>query len=360
MQTILGTVRLARCYYHCTACHDGFVPWDRQLGLNERSFTPAAQELVALAGTLVSFAKGGERTLHKLSGLRVSESTVQRTTEDAGRRLGEIWSDRQTLGPRCNWNWQRDARGRTCAYVSVDATSIRQQGPNGSKAEGRMAYVAKLYSPAVQEGAKPASGQVRYLAGIQPLEGLGLRIRAQAGQVGWDDVEQQIALSDGGAGLEEFFRVNFPRAVCILDFWHAREHLVELAGVWFGADDVARQAWLDRQSHRLKHEGGIAVLNELRSMELRGRNAEAREYHRATMQYFENHVHRMDYPRYVAEGWQIGSGPVEAACKSVVAERLKCSGMRWGEDGSDAVCHLRALWLSEPGQWTAFWKDHPN
>ena len=313
-----------------------------------------------MAGTLVSFPKGSEETLRKLSGLRVSESTVQRTTEDAGRRLRGLWAERKTLGPRCNWNWQRDAQGRTCGYVSVDATSVPQQGPGASKAEGRMAYVAKFYSPPMQEEAKPVEGQVRYLSGIHPLNAFGSRMRAQAGQIGWDETEQQIALSDGGSGLEEFFQVNFPRAVCILDFWHAKEYLVELATVWFGADDVAKQTWVDTECHRLKHEGGAAVLERLQSMEPPGRSAEAREQLRVTVQYFSNHQHRMDYPRYIAQGWQIGSGPVEAACKNVVTQRLKCSGMRWGADGADAICQLRALWLSERTQWDAFWKDHPN
>jgi hypothetical protein len=357
---MLGAIRLRRPYYHCSDCHDGCVPWDQRLGLNDRSFTPAAQELVTLTGTLVSFTKGSGRTLHKLSGLRVSESTLQRTTEDAGRRLRKLWTERKTLGAACDWTWQRDAQGRTCGYISVDAVSVRQQGPGGIKAEGRMAYVAKFYSPPMQEEAKPVQEQVRYLAGIHPLEALGSRMRAQAGQIGWDETEQQVALSDGGVGLEDFFRVNFPRAECILDFWHAKEYLVEFATAWFGSDEAVRTKWLDEQCHRLKHEGGPAVLKELQSMEPQGHSAPVRECHRVTVQYYGNHVHRMDYPRYVSQGWQIGSGPVEAACKSVVAERLKCSGMRWGEDGADAVCHLRALWLSEPRQWHAFWRDHPN
>ena len=71
--------------------------------------------------------------------------------------------------------------------------------------------------------------------------------------------------------------------------------------------------------------------------------------------YFENQVHRMDYPTYRAKGWQIGSGPVESACKTVVGQRLKGAGMRWGEDGADALCHLRALFRSESAQWEAFW-----
>jgi hypothetical protein len=65
----------------------------------------------------------------------------------------------------------------------------------------------------------------------------------------------------------------------------------------------------------------------------------------------------MDYPSYRAKGWQIGSGPVEAACKTVIGRRMKGSGMRWGHEGADAVGHLRALLLSEAGQWDAFWAN---
>jgi hypothetical protein len=72
--------------------------------------------------------------------------------------------------------------------------------------------------------------------------------------------------------------------------------------------------------------------------------------------YLENHVHRMEYPEYLARGWCIGSGAVESACKTVVGQRLKLAGMRWGEEGGDAVCHLRALYRSEKGQWDAFWR----
>jgi hypothetical protein len=71
--------------------------------------------------------------------------------------------------------------------------------------------------------------------------------------------------------------------------------------------------------------------------------------------YFENQVHRMDYPAYRARGWQIGSGPVESACQPVVGQRLKGAGMHWEADGADAVCHLRALFLSDQGQWDGFW-----
>src|SRR5205823_9564286 len=90
-------------------------------------------------------------------------------------------------------------------------------------------------------------------------------------------------------------------------------------------------------------------------IDVSSRPAAAQEAHRVVLVYFTNQVHRMDYPSYRAKGWLIGSGPVEAACKQVVGQRMKGSGMRWGEAGADAVCHLRALFRSEKGQWDAFW-----
>jgi len=322
-------VRLKRCYYHCRSCGRGHVPWDRSLGLGVTALTPAASEAASIAGVQASFAQSAEVTLQKLCGLRLSESTVERVAEDAGARLRTLLEDKTTFGPETPWAWQRDARGRTCAYVGLDATGVRQQGQRGAKAEGRMAYVGLLYNPRSEyDDKRPEPHQVRYLAGFYELDELGLQLRRQAAQVGWDEAEQQIALSDGGAGLEEFFRKNFPRAECILDFWHAKEHLVELAEAWFADDATAKSVWLGEQCHRLKHEGGGAVLRQLDAMDLGASSAAAREAHRAHAAYFRNHEHRMDYPRYLANGWQIGSGPVESACKTVVANRLKGSGMR--------------------------------
>jgi hypothetical protein len=78
------------------------------------------------------------------------------------------------------------------------------------------------------------------------------------------------------------------------------------------------------------------------------------------VRYFTNQAHRMDYAVYVAKGWAIGSGPMEAACKTVVGQRMKGSGMRWGAAGADALCHLRALFKSGDRQWDAFWRPTLN
>jgi hypothetical protein len=359
--SLLGAVRLKRCYYHCRSCGQGHVPWDQTLGLGATALTPAASEAASIAGVQTSFAQSAEITLHKLCGLRLSESTVERVTEDAGARLRTLLEDQTTFGAEKPWAWQLDAHGRTCAYVGLDATGVRRQGAHGAQAEGRMAYVGMLYNPRSQhDPRRPEPHQVRYLAGFYELDELGLQLRRQAAQVGWDAAQQQIALSDGGGGLEDFFRKNFPRAECILDFWHAAEHLTELALALWPSDEELRCERAAAWRRQLKHEGGLRILGVLKTIDLDPHPPAARAAHADCVRYFQNHQHRMDYPRYLANGWQIGSGPVEAACKTVVANRLKGSGMRWGDDGADALCRLRALYLSQPGQWEDFWKTYPN
>lgn len=155
--------------------------------------------------------------------------------------------------------------------------------------------------------------------------------------------------------MEDLLRVNFGRVeAVILDFYHAAEHLGELARALYPGEESARESWLEQWCHRLKHEGGAVVLEALRGLPPDGRDA-VRTAHAEVVGYFANQVHRMDYPNYLARGWAIGTGPIESACKTVVGKRMKNGGMRWGEGGADEMCHLRALFASGERQWDAYW-----
>jgi hypothetical protein len=252
------------------------------------------------------------------------------------------------------------------AYVAVDATGVAQQGPGGAAADGRMAPVGMIYNPVPEDRARWANPagprppwQARYVAQRRPLAELAEPLRRQGGQVGMDRAERWVALADGGSGLEDFLRANFGRVDALIrDFWHAAEYLGELAKALHPGRDEEAESWRSAWCARLKAEGGAAVLGALRGLDLKGRGRAAREAHAEVVGYFAGPVHRMDYPAYLARGWQIGSGPVESACKTVVGMRLKGGGMRWGEDGADAVAHLRALFRGEKGQWEAFWSQN--
>jgi hypothetical protein len=356
--------------------------------------------VVSLTGLLCdSFEEAATKALPETTGLQLSESTVQRTTEDAGNRLGKLLEEGCTLGENGHFDWHKDAKGRRCAYVTVDATGVPQQAADGGKAEGRMPYVAMVYNPLPDNDvrqyqakqpqasgatespepvqhqarkkkrrAKKGNGkdnhkrmQARYLAGLYKLEELGVLMRRQAAQVGMEEAEQWLALSDAGNGLADFLRSNFnrPNLVAILDFYHPTGYLEKLAKVWHGAESEQAKQQTQQWCHQLKHEGGEAVFVELKCLLLPDR-VRTSEAYKDALTYFENHKDKMKYPYYLSQGWQIGSGPVESGCKTVVSQRLKLAGMRWRELGTDGVCHLRALFKSEKDQWQAFWAGNVN
>jgi hypothetical protein len=178
-------------------------------------------------------------------------------------------------------------------------------------------------------------------------------MRRQGAQVGMDQADVWIALTDGGNGLENFIDVNFPRAEKIIDFQHVAGHVGTFARTFRDGDKAERlcAAWC----HILKHAGGAQLIKVLQRLDRKKITHQTQEELDDLLTFLGNHVHRMDYPRYLKQGWQIASGAVESACKTVVNQRLCLGGMRWGEEGSDAVAHLRALYRSDPDQWETFW-----
>jgi hypothetical protein len=356
--SLVGPVRYRRAYYLCRTCGKGLFPFDRDAGLTARDLTPALERVATLAGAVAdSFEKGAE-LLDEMAGARLSESTVERTTEDAGQRLAEAVAAGAAFGPKADWPWHKDYDGKTCAYIELDATGVRQQGVGGGPAEGRMAYVGMVCNASPEwpwPDEKPQPMRSRYLSGLYPLEEFTPLLRRPAGQVGMDRAERWIGLSDGGNGLEDRLRENFPRVeVIILDFYHPAEKLTGLARLLYPKEEEKAEDQARQWRQWLKDEGGAVLGAILREWDW-PRRPGLREAVEELIGYLERNAHRMEYPEYLAHGWCIGSGAVESACKTVVGQRLKLAGMRWSEEGAHAVCHLRALYRSEKGQWEAFW-----
>jgi hypothetical protein len=331
--------------------------------LTAQRLSPAVERLATLCGAVADSFEKGTELLPEAAGIVLSESTVQRTTEATGQRIAEHLQKGRTFGGKVAWNWFRDACARTVGYIEIDATGVRQQEPNGGAADGRMAYVGMVFNPLpdrerVFEGL-PKPGvpmRARYVSGLYPLAEMGPLLRRQGAQVGLDRAEVWVAITDGGAGLEDFVRLNFPRVgAVILDFYHASEYLAKLATALHPTDGDAAVEQTKAWSRLLRDEGGevmIAVLENWEWPSVKGLGVVRAD----VLGYFRNQVHRMDYPTYEANGWYIGSGAVESAGKTVVGQRMKGSGMRWSEAGSHAVCHVRALYRSEHSQWTDFWR----
>jgi hypothetical protein len=348
--TVHGVIKVRRAYYYCGRCKQSFIPYDEALGLVDE-ISPGLMPLVCLAGTLLPFADASEDILKRFAGVRLSTSTLLRSTEAAGERLRAQHKEGRMVQPtqaEPKWTAARKT-GQPAAYVGLDAFSVPMQGVQASKAEHRMLYTALLYTPQKEH--------TRYLVDFE-LDVLAEQVRAQARALGITQVSDLIAVTDGGNGLEEALQRHLAEDLTtILDWYHAAEHLCDFAKVWHAHDDEARSQWQHEAKGILYEQGGEALLEYLRAIELPARaSAEVREELRKLLGYFENNRHRTDYPTYRQKGWDIGSGPTEAGCK-IIGERLKGSGMRWGEDGAATVAALRALYVSGGNLWDGFWSQ---
>ncbi len=343
-------MNVQRAYYYCGRCKQSFLPYDEVLGLTDE-ISPGLMSLVCLAGTLLPFVDAAEDVLKRFSGVRVSASTVLRCTEGAGERLRAQQKEGRMVQPaqaEPKWTALRP-EGQPAAYVGLDAFSVPMQGVGASKAEHRMLYTTLLYTPGKEH--------TRYLVDFE-LDALAEQVRSQARALGIAQVSDLIAVTDGGNGLEEALQRHLAEHLTtILDWYHAAEHLCAFAKAWHARDEEACAQWQQEAKGILYEQGGEALLAYLHALQLPPRtSAEVREELRKLIGYFENNRHRIDYPTYRQNGWDIGSGPTEAGCK-IIGERLKGSGMRWVEDGAATVAALRALYVGSGKLWDGFWSQ---
>jgi hypothetical protein len=339
-----GGVTFRRAYYHCATCGKGHCPSDRAAGLLDDRLSPGLRPLACLAGALCPFRPAGDDLLFRLAGVRLSASTVLRACQGAGERLARLQQQGEVVVAKGEkpWDFSIEGHGHTAAYLGLDAFSVPMRGPDGAKAEHRMIYTAVLYTPDKRHS--------HYLVDFD-LAKLAAQMRQAAVKLGLGRADRLIALTDAGNGLGEALLRNFDSGLlCILDWYHASQHLHDYTKVACGETEA--EAWVTQAKAILYEQGGSKLLEHLRSLPI-PKGAEAAEEHRKLIGYFSNNEHRTDYPGYRKQGWDIGSGPTEAACK-MVGGRLKGTGMRWVEPGAAKVAPLRALYHSGPEVWDAF------
>lgn len=340
-----GDIKHHRAYYHCGSCHQGHFPFDTANHLQDDHLSAGLRPLACLAGTLEAFRNGADDILYRFSGIRLSASTVRRACQKAGAELQQRQRQGDVVVPPAvkPWDFRLEDSDATVAYLGLDAFSVPMQQPGGGKAEGRMMYAAVLYTP--------DKGGSHYLADFD-LDGVAGQMRQAATRLRLGAADKLVALTDGGNGLQEALRRHFSDDLqLILDWYHAGKHLHDYGKCLHAGEAAA--AWAEQAKGILYEQGGAKLLEYLRGQEVPADPAVAEEL-RKLVEYFASNEHRTNYPEYRARGWDIGSGPTEAACK-IVGARLKQSGMRWLEAGAAQVAPLRALYQSGAATWDAFW-----
>jgi len=166
-----------------------------------------------------------------------------------------------------------------------------------------------------------------------------------------------LGIADGAKNNWSFLEQH--TSLQLIDFFHATEYLADVAQAAFPGktDKSKREAWLHEHCKQLKHEAGAidAIITEMEKFAKRTKLSKTvKENLMAAQTYFTNNRHRMNYAEHVAKDLPIGSGVTEAACKTLVKQRLCCSGMRWKRQGAKVILSLRAL-IQSKGRWKQFW-----
>jgi hypothetical protein len=362
--TIVGPVLLSRPYYLCSQCHVGQFPVDVELDIENTEFSPGVRRMHALVGQQAPFDHGREQ-MQVLAGLTVTTKSVERIAEAMGSDIA--WCEQAEIDQAL----QLDLPVLTGApipvvYVQMDGTGIpvvkKETVGRPGKRDGQPAHTREVKLGCVftqtrwdEKGfALRDPDSTTYTGAIETAEEFGKRIYREALQRGWSRARKKVVIGDGAEWIWNLVAEHFPGAREIVDLYHARQHLWTVARQLYPQEEVQQKAWMKVHQKRLLDKGKIEKLvSELHSIATT--NPQLAEKIRTEAVYFERNAERMRYPRFRRQHLFVGSGVIEAGCKTVVGSRLKQSGMFWTVRGANAILALRCSHLN--GRFEDYWEQ---
>lgn len=364
--TAVGTVNVSRPYYLCRHCHAGQFPADVELDIENTETSPGVRRMQSLVGQDAPFNHGRDQ-MRILAGLDVTAKAVERTAEAIG---SDIAQDEQREIQRAVQLDLPIVVGEPVPilYVQMDGTGVpvvkkETEGRKG-KTDGQPAHTreAKLGCVFTQAGWDEEGYPIRdpdsttYTGAIETAEEFGKRLYVEAWKRGWSRAQKKVVMGDGAEWIWNLAEQHFPGAVQIVDLYHARQHLWDLVRRLYPNDLVGQKAWMKTHQKRLLDKGKIEKLvAAIRS--IRSSNPDVAEKIRTEADYFERNTERMRYPKFRTQHLFVGSGVIEAGCKTVIGSRLKQSGMFWTVRGANAILALRCCHLN--GRFEDYWEARP-
>ena len=367
VDTVLGPVTLRRAWYHCAACGHGLAPRDEQLGVAGQGMSPGLRKMTARAAAAVPFAAAA-RLVGELAGLTLTGRRAGRRAEADGQAAA-VSIEAQAAAITARQVIPLPPAGPLPGklYIAIDGTGVpmvaaETEGRDGKGEDGRArTREVKMACVFTQTSLDDRNRPVRdpdsssYLATFAPAAGFGILMAAEARRRGAGHIRQLTILGDGAAWIWNLAAWHFPEATQIVDLFHAREHLHDLANLAARLLAGHRDEWLAARLAELDNGDIPALLAAGRNLRFIGSLVSERD---KALHYFETNAHRMHYARYRNLGLFVGSGVVEAGCKSVIGQRLKLSGMRWTEDEATGILTLRCQEASD--RWEQIWPQSHN
>ncbi len=357
-ETVLGSVQLERAYYDCATCETGFCPRDRALGMEGVSLSPGVTRMVGLTASMVSFEESSE-LVRELAGVDVGAKRVERVAEAVGR---EIAQDEQTVV-------EPSPPVAPTMYLGMDGTGVPMraselEGREGKQADGSAkTREVKLVVVWTAEGRDKEGipvrdpGSVTYSAAIESaasrdtdesLSEFAQRVEREARRRGFDQAARRAVLGDGAVWIWNMADELFPGAIQIVDLYHAKEHVSDVAKAIYGAGSDLAEQWAKLRRDEFDDGKLESLLAALRI------HADTNDEARKCLDYVTRNQHRMRYPEFRAQDLCVSTGIVESGCKVCIGTRLKRGGMHWTVAGADAIIALRCCKLS--GRFEDFWE----
>ncbi len=364
--TALGPVTITRAWYHCADCKHGLAPRDAELGVAAASMSPGLAAMNDRAAAAGPFAKAAG-LLDDLAGVHLTAKRVERSAEASGTAKAAAGRGRAALITARTLVPLPPSPLPDKLYAAIDGTGVpvtakEAAGRDGKGEDGRArTREVKLAVFFTQDKIDDEGHPVRdrdsssYLATFEPAATFAGLVEAEGIRRGAGHVRQFTILGDGAAWIWNIASSKFPEATQIVDLWHAREHLHDLARVLEFMLLDRKEDWLAARLGDLDHGDIDGICAAARAYPLAGVKKD--EVDKA-LAYFENNAPRMRYHWFRSRGLFTGSGVVEAGCKAIVAQRLKLSGMRWTVAGADAIIALRCRQASS--QWEEIWQRPRN
>lgn len=361
--TILGPVTYTRSRFECPRCGRSRYPGDQELDLVDTTRSPGVRRMMARAGSQTTFKEARE-DLSVYAGLSVSCKDIERVAESTGEDL-EAWSRRER---QVFLSTDRPIPLREMIpilYIGYDGTGVPMTpvevaGRKGKQEDGSAkTREAKLGCVFIQTTTDAEGFPIRdpestsFVGCIESAEDFGWRIYAEALRRGLEATRQVVILGDGAEWIRRLAEIHFPDATQIVDLYHAREHVSNLCKLLFTPSDT------QIQDHRLVwwqdlDAGAVEKILEEAAQYLPDDFLRLKAV-RTELGYLEKNKERMRYAQFRARGYFIGSGVVEAGCKTIVGLRLKRSGMEWSLRGANAILSLRCATLSR--RLEDYWED---
>jgi hypothetical protein len=388
--TLVGPVSFVRPYYQCLHgreaeekqdCTHGEAPTDALWGVDKQRTTPGVQEHISYLSARLTFEEAAQ-TLCRSVPIGMSGRQALNLMHPVGEALAAS-EDRQVTILQTQ---AKQAQSQPCAqrqspkeierlYIELDGVFARMRRGSVPMEQEERQRKGDVYRE-IKAGAvfraergphrselvpgvyvdTPAEDSVRYVARRTAKGGFAWLLYHLAMQCGLEQAQQVVVVGDGAPWIWNLVAEHFPGAVQIVDLYHAKEHVWDVAHAVFGGATAAATAWATAACSLLE-AGQIAdLISAIATLPpIPPEPGQARSIPERALDYFATNAQRMRYPVFRAQGMHIGSGIAEAACKTIVSTRAKRSGMRWTPEGLDALLPLRTAVLN--GAYDSFWEE---